>query len=103
MALSGELFAWREVDVIRVKGRTQPVRIFEPLGLRGRVAAQRLTCAASYAEGLSRWRQRDFTGAAQSFARHADIDPPSALFGKRCERFIRDPPAHDWQPITVLD
>ena len=31
MAATGGAFVWRELDLIRVQGRAQPVRIFEPL------------------------------------------------------------------------
>ena len=33
VALAGEDFAWRELDAIRVKGRTQALKIYELLAL----------------------------------------------------------------------
>ena len=36
VALAGEAFAWRELDTIRVKGRTQSLKIYELLALVGR-------------------------------------------------------------------
>ena len=35
VALAGDAFAWRELDTIRVKGRTQALRIYELAALRG--------------------------------------------------------------------
>ena len=36
VALTGDQFAWRELDAIRVQGRVHPVRIYEPLAEKGR-------------------------------------------------------------------
>ena len=45
VALTGAAFAWRELDTIRVKGRTKAVRIYQPLGLAGQVAPDVLSRA----------------------------------------------------------
>jgi class 3 adenylate cyclase/CHASE2 domain-containing sensor protein len=102
VALTGAAFAWREIDAIRVKGRDEPVRIYEPLGEAGRQSADQLTCAASYSEGLALWREREFAGAAQSFGRWAEADPPSALFMARAKKLSLSPPDEDWRPIETL-
>jgi hypothetical protein len=100
---AGDVFAWREIDAIRVKGRGAPVRVFEPLGEAGAQNPQQRALAAAYGEGLALWRARDFAGAAQRFGRCADIDAPSALFHARAEKFARDPPGDEWEPIQTLD
>jgi adenylate cyclase len=96
-------FVWRELDVIRVQGRSQQVKIFEPLALAGQATADQLAVAGSYAEGLARWRARDFAGAAASFARFADYDPPSGAFLARAKVCVTRPPDADWEPINVLE
>lgn len=96
-------FVWRELDVIRVQGRSQPVKIFEPIAISGQASADQLALVATYAEGLARWRQRDFAGAAASFAPIADIDPPSAVFLGRAKLCVARPPGPDWQPVNVLE
>src|SRR5262249_13935651 len=40
VTLTGRTFVWRELDAIRVKGRRQAVRIFEPLGVAGEGAPE---------------------------------------------------------------
>jgi class 3 adenylate cyclase/CHASE2 domain-containing sensor protein len=103
MALTGAAFTWREIDAIRVKGRDEPVRIYEPLGEAGQQSPDQLACAASYSEGLALWRERNFAGAAQSFARWSETDSPSALFMARANKLSLGPPGEDWRPIQTLD
>jgi class 3 adenylate cyclase len=103
VALTGEAFVWRELDVIRVQGRGTPVKIFEPLARVGEASAEMLACAAAYAEGLQRWRARDFAGAATCFARYAHADPPAARFLARAEAYVAHPPAPTWEPVNVLE
>jgi adenylate cyclase len=103
MALSGAAFVWRELDTIRVKGRTTAVRIYEPLAAAGAVTPEQQSCRKAYAEGLARFRARDFTGAAEHFAHAADADPPSALFLARVRELARRPPGPDWEPVNALE
>jgi class 3 adenylate cyclase len=103
MALSGAAFVWRELDTIRVKGRATAVRIYEPLAAADAVTPEQLSRGKAYAEGLARFRARDFTGAAEHFARVADADPPSALFLARVRELARRPPGPDWEPVNALE
>lgn len=101
--LTGSLFAWREIDEIRVKGRVQPVKIFELLDAAGQQTQEQIAGAAAYAEGLALWRNRDFKGAMCCFERVADFDKPSALFLARAKAFATHPPGPDWDPVSTLE
>ena len=101
VARAGGIFVWRELDAIRVKGRTQAVRIFEPLGLAGEVAPELLSRTQVYEKGLAQYRLRDFGAAAQQFARGAAEDPPSAFFLEHARQLVRQPPGPDWEPVTA--
>jgi len=103
VALTGAVFVWRELDAIRVKGRRQAVRIFEPLGVAGEVAPEFLSRAQAYGAGLTRYRARDFAAAAEQFARVADEDPPSALFLERARQLAQQPPGPDWEPVSAQE
>ncbi|MFD2181381.1 CHASE2 domain-containing protein [Rhodoplanes azumiensis] len=100
---TGDAFAWRELDAIRVKGRVQPVKIFEPIAEAGHVTPAQADCAAAYARGLARFRARDFAGAAVAFGTIAAVDPPAALFASRAEALARTPPDPDWEPVFTLE
>jgi adenylate cyclase len=102
-ALTGNAFVWRELDAIRVKGRTEVVRIFEPLGVAGEVVPHVLSRAQAYGEGLARYRARDFAAAAEQFAPIASDDPPAALFLARVRQLAQQPPGRDWEPVTAQE
>jgi adenylate cyclase len=100
---SGETFAWRELDAIRVKGRDEPIKVYEPLAELGAETPDQAKAAAAYAEGLRCWRERRFADAADCFARVAACDPPSALFGQRARALADHPPPPDWTPVNTLE
>jgi adenylate cyclase len=99
---TGETFVWRELDGIKVKGRNQAVKIYEPLGLAGAVSPDQAARVAAYAEGLARYRARDFAGALEAFNRYPD-DPPAAKFAARVRELLTEPPGPDWEPINALE
>ncbi|TPQ39111.1 adenylate/guanylate cyclase domain-containing protein [Bradyrhizobium guangdongense] len=103
VALTGGTFAWRELDAIRVKGRSDPVKIYEPLAESGKLTPEQSLKAAAYAEGLACWRAREFGRAVDCFARMAATDRPSALFRERAKRLADNPPPPEWEPINTLE
>ena len=69
VALTGEAFAWRELDAIRVKGRTTPVEIYELVAEAGQETPQQQEAAVAYAQGsLARAGIR--AGCEKPSARH---------------------------------
>jgi adenylate cyclase len=103
VAQTGDLFAWRELDAIRVQGRAHPVKIDEPLAEAGLQTPTQSRIAAIYAEGLARWRARDFQGAVSSFEQIAADDPPAALFLARAKELVLHPPGEDWEAVCTLE
>ena len=103
MAQAGDSFAWRELDAIRVLGRGEAIKVFEPLAEKGAESEEKTKLAAAYAEGLACWRTREFAKAVDAFARTATIDPPSSLFAKRARALTVNPPPPDWTPVNTLE
>jgi adenylate cyclase len=103
VALTGTAFAWRELDAIRVKGRSDPVKIYEPLAEAGQQTPQQSAIASAYAEGLACWRTREFSSAMKYFDRFAAEDPPSAMFRKRAQELASNPPPPEWEPVSSLE
>jgi len=103
VALAGDGFLWRELDAIRVKGRAQPVKIYEPLAEAGQETTEQAEHASAYAEGLAAWRQRDFAGAMMAFSGTAGADPAAAMFLERAKAYAYKPPGPDWEPVNTLE
>jgi adenylate cyclase len=103
MVQTGESFAWRELDAIRVLGRDEAIRVFEPLAGKGAASEEQTKVASAYAEGLACWRAREFAEAAEAFEGMAKTDPASALFAMRAKAFTANPPQPDWTPVNTLE
>jgi len=103
MAQTGDTFAWRELDAIRVMGRGEAIKVFEPLADKGAESAEQTKVAAAYADGLACWRAREFARAAEAFDGVAKIDPASSLFAKRARALSATPPPAEWTPVNTLE
>jgi class 3 adenylate cyclase/CHASE2 domain-containing sensor protein len=97
---TGAAFVWREIDTVRVRGRSAPVTVFEPFCRRGEETEAQRERIRAYAEGLQAWRARDFSTAEICFSRFPD-DPPAELFRKRCGALLVNPPDERWEPIFL--
>ena len=99
---AGDGFASRELDLVAVKGRSQPVRIFE-LTARGDGAVRSVD---QFAAGLGAYRRRDWNGALARFEavlKDRPDDGPSKLYMRRCRDFAQSEPPPDWQGVTVME
>jgi adenylate cyclase len=102
VALAGDGFAWRELDAVRVKGRTQALKIYELLALSSQMTEVQQKLASDYAEGLAHWRAREFSAAVTAFGRPAETDRAAAMFRDRAHVLVTFPPDPDWDPVRTL-
>ena len=92
----------REVDVIRVVGKKQPIRVFELLGEKGTVPAEELEKAARFGRALEIYRAQRFSEAAAMFEAIAG-DPVAAVYAGRARKSAASPPPGDWDGVFELD
>ena len=99
----GNRFVSRELDRIRVKGKQQPVRIFEVLAEAGApLPAETARQLELHEQGMSLYRQRKWTEALASFKSAREVRPTDVVFdlyAKRCQHFLDHPPAADWDGV----
>jgi class 3 adenylate cyclase/CHASE2 domain-containing sensor protein len=103
MIATGSAFLWREIDAVRVKGREQVVKVYEPLAAAADATTEQRSRAACYAEALARFRARDFATAAEAFARLEGTDAAATLFMARAKELARCPPGADWTVVNALE
>lgn len=93
----------RELDWIRVKGKNQPVSVYELVGLQPEtIADQKKWAIDLYHEGRGHYLNRKFTSAMTSFGRILEEidnhDKPSVLHLQRCQHWLSHPPTDEqWQ------
>ena len=97
---AGEAIQVRELDLLAVYGKKEPIRVYELLALADQeLGPDRRELLAQYAKGLETFRASDFELALQYFKAALAIDPtdgPSALYVERCEECLVNPPPADW-------
>ena len=104
-----ELF-FRRIDRIRVKGRRQPVGIYElwdETVARADIAA----CWERYEAALDAYFAEDWPRALAGFEAAAPLEPwrsfapktPSGVLAERCRRFLEDGVPSDWDGAFRMD
>lgn len=95
----------RELDFIRVKGRQQPIRVYELWASTGEISPQKNELRQVYMAGLQAYRNRDFIKALEFFQQALMVDPedgPSRTYIQRCQAFLDTPPPEDWDRVFTL-
>lgn len=99
----GAVYA-RELDAIRVKGKREPVTIYELRG-RGEPKEGERAFIEAFHEGLALYKGRRFAEALECFqklaAEHPN-DPPSRVYIERCVQFIEQPPPEGWDGVFEM-
>jgi len=94
----------RELDLIQVKGRQQPTRIFELMGERS-ASDELLERVAKFDEAVTMYRDQQFAEALAVFTSLDEsdaTDQPARIYVQRCRSLIETPPAPDWDGVYVM-
>lgn len=103
---SGHSFKLREIDTVRVKGRSMPVIIYEAYdGDPPELQRRKDESLARHAHGLILYKRGSFEEAASVFAelmRDYPEDPVPGMYFKRCQKLLAEPPGPNWQGISRM-
>ncbi|HCV42942.1 MAG TPA: hypothetical protein DGH68_05625 [Bacteroidetes bacterium] len=96
----------REVDLISVKGRSAPLRIFELLRVSdGGVDRSLEELIAVYEEGLRLYRARQWKNATTRFSQALRTKPDdylSQLYLERASHYTHSPPPVGWDGVFII-
>ncbi len=98
-----EKFRFREVDHLRVRGRSRPIAVYELLGTLEDAEPDREWLAA-FAQGIAAFRRREWDTAARAFAAAQARNPLDAcakFYLARLEQFAKNPPQEDWEALYL--
>jgi adenylate cyclase len=96
----------REIDRVIVKGKTEPVAIYEVLDYHSEDSFPNLMETVSYfKDGLGHYRRGNWQQAIAAFSETLKLHPADRLaqhYIERCEHMSVNPPADDWNGVWVM-
>lgn len=102
-----EKYIVREVDLIRVKGKTKPVGVYEILDHHEVESRSFLhDLLGLYQEGLRCYRARNWPKALEMFKRALDLnhdDRPCRIYLERCRHYLETPAPADWDGVWIME
>lgn len=98
-------FICRELDFMTVKGKTEPVRIYEILQAANKGSEKLEDIKKLFEKGLELYRQQDWDESEKYFRICAQKynDMPSIVFIDRIIHFKNNPPAKDWDGVFKME
>ena len=114
VAHGGDRVVFRPLGRIVVMGRSQPVPIYEIVGLKETIAATAHECIGRFEEALARYYTRDWDGAIALFKQSAELEPnqpgktpgvktnPSLVYIGIAEDYKAEPPPENWDGVYVM-
>jgi len=95
-------FEYREIDVVRVKGKDRPVTIFEPIAPVDEVDRDTRKMLKRYHGALEHYRRRDWDAAEMELFSLSREYPDTYLYRMYLDRimyFRNHPPPDDWDGV----
>jgi adenylate cyclase len=95
----------REIDIVTVAGKTEPIRIYEVMAEAGALDPARAELRDRFAAALAAYRAQDWPEAEDRLAeclRLCPEDRPSAVYLDRLTQLRLDPPDEAWDGVWRL-
>ena len=99
-----DTFVCRELDFITVKGKTEPVRIYEILQTKAAAVDKLYEIKDLFEKGLEAYRKQNWDKAEEMFqlCNEKYQDMPSVIFLDRIAHFKTNPPPKKWDGVFVM-
>ena len=102
-AIKGD-FITREIDWVKVKGKNEPVRIFELIA-ETQAPREIAELLPHFTRGFELYHERKFSEAAVAFTEALRVLPDDAcsqLYVERCDDYLKEPPDADWDGVFTM-
>jgi adenylate cyclase len=101
-ALARGAIETREIDLVAVAGRSEPIAVFELLAAHGGLTPEASARRERFEAGLGAYRERDWHAARAAFeacTQSPGGDPPASVFLARLDLLAAAPPDEDWDGV----
>lgn len=105
LRLDQNVFSTRFLDYLAVKGKDQPIKVYELRGLLSDEKKDWLKARTFYQDGVELYLQRDWDKAIENFKKVIELvpeDQPAQIFIERCFQFKIAPPPEKWDGRFIL-
>lgn len=111
---SKEAFLFREVDTVKVVGKSVPVTTYDLLGLKETAPEFLKKLSDQFSLGISLYKEQRFDEAIVIFKETLELEwqrfpdlkgvktNPSEIYIKRCEEYKQTPPPPNWDGVFTL-
>jgi len=97
-------FEWRQLDYAIVKGKNEPVYVYELMSIKGNLPDGYAEMLEAYHKALDLYRAQKFESALEAFIYSDTLEDmfpgrntnPSRVYIDRCKIFLETPPGEDW-------
>lgn len=98
-----EVMHCRHLDLVRVKGKNEPVKVYELIGEKANLESSLIESVQLYEEGIRYYLMRNWKVAIQKFSESEKVkgktDKAVKLLLERCEEYTKNPPPEDWDGV----
>jgi len=97
---------FREIDRVRVKGKDEPIAIFEPIGMEGQVAKATLDEIKLWHQSLKSYRAQEWDQAELQLFNLQRMNPGCGLykiFSDKIAENRANPPGPGWDGVTKFE
>ena len=96
----------RQLDLLRVKGKTEPVKVYELMGtIEKGIPDNKMRVTELFNQGFAAYMQQEWQGALDHFENAIAInakDGPSRRYIQRCKLYLENPPDATWDGVFVM-
>jgi len=105
-----EEFVFRYLDLVKVKGKNIPVKVYELVGYKDKVDEKTLELLKIFENGLNLYSEQNWDKASIQFKKAEALEDhftsrnttPSSVYIERCAMFEENPPDKDWGGIWTM-
>jgi len=105
-----DLFDWRFLDYLIVKGKKKPVKTYELISLKNEMTDDQSQLVQAFDEGIELYKKQEWIKAIKRFKDSLSMEEkfkdrpttPSAVYLDRCDIFKAEPPGKNWDGIWTM-